>query len=125
MNRRAAIKLASVVLLVSLLLLAGRTCADELADITIRFDRGNGPAIALIEATLHRSDGEPVAHFELRPPQSAAGILGEWTLAIDPGSYRLDLVLVTVAGETVRDRRAIEGKARSRVTIDLSSTFEE
>jgi hypothetical protein len=125
MNRRAAIKLASVALLVALLLLAGRTCADELADITVRFERGNGPAISLIEATLHRSDGEAVAHFERRPPEGAAGTLGEWTLAIDPGSYQLELVLVTAAGETVRDRRAIEGEARSRVTIDLSSSFAE
>lgn len=125
MTRRRIAKIASLGLAVAVLLLAGRTCASDLADITIRFERGDAPAIELIEARLINGDGEPVARFERHVAEGATGVLAEWTLQVDPGTYQLEIDLAGAGGETARDRRTIEASPRAHIAIDLGRSFRQ
>jgi hypothetical protein len=124
MTRRHVTKIATAVVLGVVLLLAGRTCQSELADVTIAFDRGGGPAIESLSAELYRADEEaPVARFERRVEPAAAGSVAEWTLQIDPGVYTLVVELRPAGGAPVTRDYKVSAEARSRVSIDLSRAF--
>lgn len=123
MTRRRVAKIASLGLAVAVLLLAGRTCTSDLADITIRFERGDAPALELVEARLINGEGEPVARFQRHLADGATGVLAEWTLQIDPGTYQLELDLTAADGKTAHDRRSVEASPRAHITIDLGRSF--
>lgn len=124
MNRRRLIKLATAAVAVAVVLLAARTCQGELADVTVVFERGDGPAIRTISAELYRRGEEaPVARFERQVDPAAAGTLARWTLQIDPGSYELALEIEPADGPPVSDRRTIEATARATITIDLARSM--
>lgn len=125
MTRRHITKIATAAVLGAVLLLAGRTCRDEMADITIAIERGGGPAIRSLSAELFRADEEaPVARFQRRVDADAAGVLAEWTLQIDPGMYRLVLDIEPADGPPVTEDYSIDAQPRARVTVDVSRAFE-
>lgn len=124
MNRRHLAKAATVAVAVVIILLAGRNCENELADVTIAFDRGGGPAIEAISAELFRPGEEAaVARFERRVVPGATGTLARWSLQIDPGSYELAVEVDPVDGPPARDRRSVEARARATISIDLSKSL--
>lgn len=124
MSRRHITKIATAVVLGVVLLLAARNCRNELADVTVAFDRGDAPAIRALSAELFRADEEaPVARFQRTVPADAGGALAEWTLQIDPGMYTLVLAVEPVDGPPVTEDYTIDARARARVTIDLSRAF--
>ena len=124
MDRRRLVKLATIPVAIVIALLAARSCQAELADVTVRFDRGDGPAIRSIRAELYRSDDPaPVARFERQVDPAATGTLARWTLQIDPGTYELAVEVEPLEGAAVSDRRTIDAEARATVSIDLARSF--
>jgi hypothetical protein len=121
---RHAKKIATAVVLGVVLLLAARNCQNELADVTIALERGDGPAIKALSAELFRADEEaPVGRFQRSIEPDAAGVIAEWTLQIDPGMYTLVVEIEPATGAPITQDYRIDAKARSRTAIDLSRAF--
>ncbi len=118
-RRLARSRVAPLLVLGAVLIFGARTCDKEPARVEVTFDFG---AAAGRVRTLHADvfRGDQVASVAYFDADYAGGAPHgrPWALQLNPGSYRLQLIVTTGAGTRTVERH-IQAEDRARITVAL------
>ncbi|MCG8417917.1 MAG: hypothetical protein MJE77_08245 [Proteobacteria bacterium] len=113
-------RIAPLVFLVALTVLATRTCASEMATVEITFDLGQArPDVRLFRVDAFRHGSETgVLHFERHYSNQGPPSSPTIEARLDPGLYEL-LFSVTLKSGLQRFERVIDVTDRAEITLRL------